>query len=792
LLSSIWKWSRIMKRLFWILSLVVAFNPGVVLGQRHGFTVEDDIGLARLGDSYAGLTSAVTVSPNTQMVVIHSERGSLRDDLLHDELRVYDMRALQRFVDGPEDAPPPQPIWIIREATNKDGQNFCLVSRIKWLANSAGFAFSLRNETGHTQLVLADTLSRTTTYLTPANHDVTGFAIRDSKHYVFTVKSGSIGKKLINDDTVSLVIDKQPLLDLLSPTTYGDRSDLWAATGGSPAPVTDAETGKTIGLYEEGIDNLSLSPDGKSLLTPIPVKDIPKAWEMRFPPPYHGCAFALKAGQQDLNAPFGLLYVSEYAKIDLVNGTITRLIGTPTAERTGWWANYAAPAWSDDGRAVILPGAFPKDQPGSDPRPCVAVKAPLTDDSLECVEPLKRNLADGFEAGYETVSKVNFVAGRHDAIVIGYTKRDAATNDISEGYKTFVRAAPRTWTLQSDQVHAPSQTSLTVEVKMSFKEPPKLIATDTLGGRSRIVWDPNPQLNNIDLGTSSIYHWQDNTGRAWNAILFRPIHFVPGKRYPLIIGNHGYNESKFEPSGGFPSAYAAQELAAAGFVVLQMQDCAGRSTPLEGPCNVMGYESAVDQLAKDGMIDPERVGIIGFSRTVFYVMDALATSKFHFKAASVTDGVNVGYFQHILTSGFDAFDREDLAIIGAQPFGPGLQQWLERSPEFNLDKVTTPLRIVGLGVNSSITNWEPYALLRAMHRPVEFVVLNTREHIVTNPKVRLAAQGGNFDWFRFWLQEYEDPDPSKAGQYRRWEHLRDLRDADLKATQKLGQTESGR
>jgi len=30
------------------------------------------------------------------------------------------------------------------------------------------------------------------------------------------------------------------------------------------------------------------------------------------------------------------------------------------------------------------------------------------------------------------------------------------------------------------------------------------------------------------------------------------------------------------------------------------------------------------------------------------------------------------------------------------------------------------------------------------------------------------------DWFRFWLQGYEDPDQAKTEQYRGWEHLCDM------------------
>jgi hypothetical protein len=30
----------------------------------------------------------------------------------------------------------------------------------------------------------------------------------------------------------------------------------------------------------------------------------------------------------------------------------------------------------------------------------------------------------------------------------------------------------------------------------------------------------------------------------------------------------------------------------------------------------------------------------------------------------------------------------------------------------------------------------------------------------------------NVDWFRFWLQAYEDPSPEKAGQYRIWREMK--------------------
>jgi len=68
-------------------------------------------------------------------------------------------------------------------------------------------------------------------------------------------------------------------------------------------------------------------------------------------------------------------------------------------------------------------------------------------------------------------------------------------------------------------------------------------------------------------------------------------------------------------------------------------------------------------------------------------------------------------------------------------------------------------------------------LLR-LRKPVELVYLPEGEHILEKPWERLISQQGNVDWFRFWLQGYEDPDPAKAEQYARWRELRKLQQAN--------------
>jgi len=352
------------------------------------------------------------------------------------------------------------------------------------------------------------------------------------------------------------------------------------------------------------------------------------------------------------------------------------------------------------------------------------------------------------------------------------------TSDVQGSAKHYVRIDLQTGSMQS-LANAPASTeaeqhghrhrSFDVRVKQGIDQPPLLVASNA--DTSRVIWDPNPQLKNIQLGEASVYKWKDKQGREFKGGLFKPFNYTPGRRYPLVIQTHGFDESFFFPSGpGMPTAFAARALAAVGIAVLQVDEDCPFVTPEEGSCAASAYESGVNKLVSDGLVDPEKVGIIGFSRSCYYVMETLTASSLHLKAASITSGLIFDYWQYA----FSPERGEGDAIIGTPPFGEGLQQWLKRSPGFNLDKVNSPLMVVGQGPDVLLTMWAAYAGLRQLNKPVDLIMLNSDEHVLTNPAVRMASQGGSVDWFRFWLQGYEDPNPTKAEQYKRWRELKKM------------------
>jgi hypothetical protein len=217
---------------------------------------------------------------------------------------------------------------------------------------------------------------------------------------------------------------------------------------------------------------------------------------------------------------------------------------------------------------------------------------------------------------------------------------------------------------------------------------------------------------------------------------------------------------------------AARPLAAAGFVVLQVEDKYEQNMSAEeARLHVGAYKAAIDQLAKRGVIDPRRVGIIGFSRTCWFVEEALLDMPEHFAAAVLADGVDQSYLQYMLNAPENpAIESE--RYNGGKPFGKALKSWLNAAPGFRLSKLETPLRLQAIGPVGVLEEWEIYASLRIQNKPVDMMFLPLAQHVLQNPAEIMASEQGDVDWFRYWLKGEEDQDPAKRTQYERWGQLR--------------------
>ncbi len=736
------------------------------------FTVADEIGLAL----FSGSREHVRFSPDRQYFAVYSERGRPEVNLVEDSLRFYLRQDVESFLKHPDASQTPSPVWVVA-VSDKEG---LIIGEWCWLGDSSGVAFLERTAVGNQRLVLADLRTETIEPLTSGMETVAKFDVRDRQHYVYTAFNLAAEPREVKAERLApaIVGTDRSIVELLFPDdsaflSHRNRYYLWAVVGGKRfevkhdgAPLVPEET--KGGLY------LALSPDGRSVVATLPLPKAPSSWEKLYPPPYASSPYRIRAEEP----------ASQYVRIDLQSGEVEVLIDAPTSNDGGWYWGSGIPSWSSDGEAILLPNTFIGAKNDVPSRPCVAV-VDLFSSISTCVQTLQGPTETGWEKGSHTVDSAQFVGGDRRRVIVILSNRD----DWSKSTTQYRRVADGTWKI-SEQVQglpAGGDAELEVTVKQGLNDPPQLVATNKR--ISRVIWDPNPQLKTLELGKARVETWKDKDGRDWRGGLYLPSDYTPLRRYPLVIQTHGFNESEFIPSGGYSTAFAARALAAIGIAVLQVREPCAIAMRDEGPCAVAGYEAAVNKLVSEGLADPEKIGIIGFSRTCFYVMGLLTASSLHIKAASITDGQMITYFQYIVWVGFGdgSIPQQFDSVIGAQPFGAGLQQWLKRSPGFNLDKLTSPLLVVAEGPFSLLWMWESYAAPHYLQKPVDLIMLNTYEHVLTNPAVRMASQGGSVDWFRFWLQDYEDPDTAKAEQYSRWRELRKLareqQEARLKPTQ---------
>jgi len=200
-----------------------------------------------------------------------------------------------------------------------------------------------------------------------------------------------------------------------------------------------------------------------------------------------------------------------------------------------------------------------------------------------------------------------------------------------------------------------------------------------------------------------------------------------------------------------------------------------------------GVRGAVDALVKEGMVDPERVGIIGFSTTGETTLNLVTFSDLAIRAATLADGDTNTLFQLSVAYGVEAWRQMEEMNRGL-PFGPSRDEWLRNDPSLNTDCVRAALRIESYGV-PVYGNYDIYALLRRQYKPAEMVLIPGGAHSLAMPSERMISLQGNVDWYRFWLKGEERTVPMTAAetpeslsvQYDAWRQMERMK-AQVDAT----------
>jgi len=337
--------------------------------------------------------------------------------------------------------------------------------------------------------------------------------------------------------------------------------------------------------------------------------------------------------------------------------------------------------------------------------------------------------------------------------------------------------------------------------------PPELFEGSLGASDVHVFSKLNPEFDNLTIAPTKEVHWRTATGFQVTGLLLLPPGYVEGNRYPLVIQTKPFTRG-FACSFGDSPSFAPQPIANAGILYLglvsgksgaqqRMEDYYPKGYPgfqgtggiAEAAFNMELWESAVATLDAQGLIDKNKVGIIGFSRTGWYTEFILSHSATRYRAATIADNVEYSLGEYWLRHDVATIRAWD-AMYGGPPYGSTLSNWLKYSISFNLENIHTPVLMEEMGDKQTDSynrlapprllaeSFEVFTGLNRLQRPVELYYYPDDDHSPNHPLARLATLQRNLDWYRFWLQGYERPGIEDIDQYKRWRGLLNLQERD--------------
>ncbi len=512
-----------------------------------------------------------------------------------------------------------------------------------------------------------------------------------------------------------------------------------------------------------------LSPMGKYAILPVRVRTLPENWKDYEDKDLQRLARA----ESMIRFKRASTFFYRCLLLDTTNGTIQPLLDAPVSMYTAGFA------WAPDGHSVVLSGTYlplggsDSAELGIRKRNTFAVEVAIP--SRKILKITDRDL---------TVVKWNGETGR---LVF-------EPGHFKDGPNEFYEKKGDVWVkVSANPLDDSTNSRLDVIMEEDPNTPPKIYTILPATQQKALLLDLNPKFDQLAFGRVEHIAWSAANGSRAEGGLYFPPDYIPGRRYPIVIQTHGFKTNRFSIDGPFSTAFAAQPLASDGFLVLQAPDPDDSVllTP-EEPMRAMAlYEGAIDYLDTRGLVDRKLVGIIGFSRTCFYVKYTLTHSTYPFAAATVADGVDMGYFEYLALANLEAeWDSEHETVNGGLPFGDQLSSWQKNAPGFGLGIVHTPVRIEAIGRSSVLLGWEWFVGLSRLSKPVDMILIPDGYHMLVKPWERMTSQQGNIDWFTFWLKGEEDPTAEKKEQYERWRGLKKIQEEnDKKAKERQDKSE---
>ena len=284
---------------------------------------------------------------------------------------------------------------------------------------------------------------------------------------------------------------------------------------------------------------------------------------------------------------------------------------------------------------------------------------------------------------------------------------------------------------------------------------PEACLAATRGGAVTRLSRLAEQLQGFTLGTSEVVSWKSRDGTPIEGVLRKPAGYAPGQKRPLLVLVHGGPTGTSRPTlVGGTYVYPVEPFLAKGALILDpnYRGSAGygeafrsRNVRNLGVGDAWDVLAGVDQLVKQGLVDPTRVGVMGWSQGG-YISAFLATHDAgHFRAVSVGAGIS-NWVTYYVNTDIHPFTRQYLA---ATPWDD-MEIYRKTSPMTYIKSAKVPVLIQHGDGDKRVPLPNAYELYQGLVDQgvkAKLVVFKGFGHGLNKPKAVRAALEQNLEWF---------------------------------------------
>ena len=301
--------------------------------------------------------------------------------------------------------------------------------------------------------------------------------------------------------------------------------------------------------------------------------------------------------------------------------------------------------------------------------------------------------------------------------------------------------------------------SMLAAIHQAFDTPPDVIVSEMDDFNPIRLTEINKGYAQTELAKARVISWESTDGMIIEAPLIYPLNYEEGKKYPVLLHVHGGPTGVFgETYVATPSVYPLQAFAAEGYFILQpnFRGSGGYGKDFRfanlsdwGFGDLEDMKAGLDKLIEEGLADPERQAIMGWSYGGFMSSFAITRTD-RFKASMVGAGVT-NLISMTGTSDIPSF----LPDYFESEYWENYERHQRSSAIFNVANITTPTLILHPEEDIRVPisqGYELYVALRRLGVETIMVTYPRQPHGLREPKFIIDAAERQLNWLERFFQ----------------------------------------